>query len=409
MEKEIFSSSPSINAGGGANSSDLELKVLHWFVSDDIAYYTNHSFLRDYNKEKYPLLISPSFDDVLFNIRKSYTFSVLSPTLPDKKIKSLFIIHYLPNKYGILTTQQYLSNISKDTALEQKLGLSVIKSPFSLKNVGGAYALKAFTKNLLQAEKAGYKAKGIFLVGVPGTGKTFFPKCFAGETDRLLIQLNLTLIMESDEPIRTLNQIFEYLTQRCKEFPNEKYVILIDEIEKMIGNAEAVEKRMLGRLLTVLNDINTEACEYDFNAIFFATANDLSVILDNNPEFLRRGRFDELFFINLPTIEYAIDIFNLYIKKFQIDYIFDILTLDDIIAEIENKYQKDNNIIGRFPYTASEIENLCKRIDFIKKAKGDDFNKDDIFECVEMIIPIVKSAQKGISKMAAQAELFVEI
>ncbi|EAH7567712.1 ATP-binding protein, partial [Campylobacter jejuni] len=176
----------------------------------------------------------------------------------------------------------------------EELKLSVIESPFTLNNIGGAKALKEFTMQLIEAEKAGYKAKGIFLVGIPGTGKTFFPKCFAGELKRKLILLNLSQIMESEEPIQSLNRVFEFLHKRCFDYPDEKFVILIDEIEKMIGNVSTKEKQMLGRLLTILNDINTPACEYRFNAIFFATANDLNTILSNNPEFLRRGRWDEL-------------------------------------------------------------------------------------------------------------------
>ncbi|ECK2550145.1 ATP-binding protein [Campylobacter jejuni] len=262
---------------------------------------------------------------------------------------------------------------------------------------------------LIEAEKAGYKAKGIFLVGIPGTGKTFFPKCFAGELKRKLILLNLSQIMESEEPIQSLNRVFEFLHKRCFDYPDEKFVILIDEIEKMIGNVSTKEKQMLGRLLTILNDINTPACEYRFNAIFFATANDLNTILSNNPEFLRRGRWDELFFINLPTHEYATEMFNIYIKSYKLNFVLEIMNLEQIFAEIENLYQKDNVIPERFPYTPAEIENLCKRIDFMKKAKGENFKKEDVIECIKLIIPLVKSAKEGIQKMAAQAELFTEI
>lgn len=336
-------------------------------------------------------------------------YILISTTPPPKDFTELFIVKNLPNKYGFLTSQQKFSNINEAQALEAELGLSVINSPFTLKDVGGAKPLKDYTAQLINAEKYGYKAKGIFLVGIPGTGKTFFPKCFAGELNRKLIALNLSQIMDSDEPISKINQIFSYLDERNKKFPDEKFVILIDEIEKMIGNTSPKEKQMLGRLLTVLNDIHTPACEYEFNAIFFATANDLATILDNNPEFLRRGRWDELFFISLPTQEYAKEMFEIYIRKFKLDYMLEIMNLDKIFALIENLYQKDNPISNKFPYTPAEIENFCKRIDFLKKAKGDDFSADDIKDCVAMIIPLGKSAKDGINKMVGQKELFIEI
>lgn len=419
---------------------------MFWFVCEDIEYYQRIDFLSNAIFDKlvgfsvlkedrreeflgfmkseiektaseilytfdFSLLILPEESKLLDYMRNQFSKSliVVSNQNPPANLRDLFVLFSLPNKFGLLSSQAKLQDIKESEALEAKLGLSVIDSPFTLKDIGGATALKRYTAQLLKAEEQGYKAKGVFLVGIPGTGKTFFPKCFSGELKRLLIALNLSQIMESDSPIDKLNMIFEYLHDRAKDFPDEKFVILIDEIEKMIGNATAKEKQMLGRLLTVLNDINTPACEYRFNAIFFATANDLGSILANNPEFLRRGRWDELFFINLPTHEYAVEMFEIYIKKYKLGFAIEIMSLEEIFAEIENKYQKDNTIANRFPYTPAEIENFCKRLDFVKKAEGDNFSKDDILECVEMIIPLTKSAQEGLNKMVAQKELFIEI
>lgn len=379
---------------------------MYYFIAEDIFYYQNLNLL----KKEYQLndiLVFPSHDDIKNNI-SVIGIAFIAPYYPAKEIRSLFVIIHLKNQYGILTTQEKEANMPESKALESRLGLSVIKSPFSLKNVGGANGLKEWTKELLKAEKKGFKAKAVFLVGVPGTGKTFFPKCFAGETKRLLIQLNLTLIMESEEPIYRLNRIFEYLTQRYLNHKNEKYVILIDEIEKMIGNSEPTEKRMIGRLLTILNDMHTEASEYQFDAIFFATANNLNAILNNNPELLRRGRFDELFFINLPSIEMAKSVFSLYIKKFHIESMLNILSIDDLLAEIEVVYQESNSQGDKFPYTSSEIETFCKKIYFYKIAYGK-LQKEHIQKSIEMIIPIIKSAREGVNTMVAQKELFLEI
>lgn len=377
-----------------------------WLLAEDSAHYTNlDNLAKEFSLKQ--LFALPNLDDIKSTM--DVNIGYIAPFYPPKEVASLFVLKTLPNKFGVLTTQEKDMNVSEAQALENRLGLSVIDSPFTLKDTGGATALKQYTAQLLKAEEQGYKAKGIFLVGIPGTGKTFFPKCFAGELGRMLIALNLSQIMESDSPIEKLNGIFEYLHQRAIDYPQEKFVVLIDEIEKMIGNATAKEKQMLRRLLTVLNDIHTPACEYRFNAIFFATANDLGSILANNPEFLGRGRWDELFFINLPTHEYAVEMFEIYIKKYKLDFALEIMNLDEIFAEIENKYQKDNTIANRFPYTPAEIENFCKRLDFVKKAEGDNFGKKDILECVDMIIPLTKSAQDGLNKMVAQKELFIEI
>ena len=138
----------------------------------------------------------------------------------------------------------------------------------------------------------------------------------------------------------------------------------------MIGNATAKEKQMLGRLLTILNDINTPACEYKFNAIFFATANDLGSILANNPEFLRRGRWDELFFINLPTHEYAIEMFEIYFKKYKLNFALEMMSLDEIFAEIENKYQKTIRSLTDSLIPPQKLKTSAKDWTLLKKQKG---------------------------------------
>lgn len=395
----------------------------YWFIFEDSFYTLSKQALFDEAKNNLPeelkkifnnlrIIEFPNKNDILNLLRENsnYNIIVLTNQEPFKEYENLFVIKKIKNKFDLLSSQHKEMNFSEEKILEMDLGLSVIKSPFTLKDIGGAKALKEYTDLLIKAEKNGFKAKGVFLVGIPGTGKSFFPKCFAGELDRKLILLNLSQIMESNEPIQKLNNIFEFLHKKQIDSKDEKYVILIDEIEKMIGSSSVKEKQMLGRLLTILNDINTPACEYSFNAIFFATANDLNSILKNNPEFLRRGRWDELFFINLPTHENAEEMFNIYIKKYNLKFVLEeIMNLDSIFAEIEAIYQKENPISNRFPYTPAEIENFCKRLDFCKKAKGNEFSKKDVIDCIKLIIPLVKSAKEGIEKMVAQSELFIEI
>lgn len=378
-----------------------------WFMAEDCFYYRNLNVLQ--NKYGFQsIIIFPDINDIRENI-KNHHIAFIAPYYPPKNIRSIFVIKNLENKHGILTTQEFILDVQESKALESRLGLSVIDSPFSLNDIGGAEALKKYTQELLIAESKGFRARAIFLVGVPGTGKTFFPKCFAGETKRLLIQLNLTLIMESDEPIRKLNTVFEYLSQRYILNPNEKYVILIDEIEKMIGNAESGEKRILGRLLTILSDMHTPAAEYKFDAIFFATANNLNSILDNNPELLRRGRFDELFFINLPDSKMAKDVFEIYLKKLEIiNEINIVMPIDSILTEIEQFYSKSNNAPDKFPYTSAEIETFCKKLYFYKIVYGS-ISKEHILEAIKLIIPIIKSAEEGINRMMAQSELFLKV
>jgi SpoVK/Ycf46/Vps4 family AAA+-type ATPase len=377
-----------------------------WFIAEDQAYY-NTALHELVGKDKIDnVVICPTVEEIRNGIVKGYDF--IHTDYPPKEYRKVFPIIHTDNKFGILTTQEKAVGIPENVALENRLGLSVVQSSFTMKDVGGAAGLKEFTKKIIKAEEKGYKPKGVFLVGVPGTGKTYFPKCFAGETGRLLVMLNLAMLMEYPEPIIKLNEVFQYLDNRAKVAPDEKYILLIDEIEKMlVGSAKATN--MLGRLLTVLNDLGTGTSEYAFNAIFFATANNLNAIIDTTPEFLRRGRWDELFFVNLPLVEAAKDMFRLYLKKFKFSDSFVETNLEEIIAGTEHEYQSCNSQKKRFPYTPSEIETFCKRLDFLRKSKDEDISKSDITENIKMIIPIIKTAGKTIDMMVAQRELFVEI
>ncbi|MDR0468278.1 MAG: ATP-binding protein, partial [Campylobacteraceae bacterium] len=234
---------------------------MYWFIAEDRYYYSNEGLERLKSQFKLQkIYVLPTIDEVKGNIAENEV-GFIAPYSPssigdNSNLKALFVTKYLPNKYGVLTSHEKIACVSDAQAMEERLGLSVIDSGYSLANIAGAQLLKNFTNNLIKAEKNGYRAKAILLAGIPGTGKTFFVKCFAGELKRKLVQLNLSLIMESNEPIYKLNTVFEYFDKRAKDAKaqglTESYVILIDEIEKMIGNGSPGEKRMLGRLLTVM-------------------------------------------------------------------------------------------------------------------------------------------------------------
>ncbi|MBR8466483.1 ATP-binding protein [Campylobacter sp. faydin G-140] len=307
----------------------------------------------------------------------------------------------MPNFDGVLTSQDISNGVTKAEALQKKLGISVINSHFTLSDVGGAEALKEYVSQLEIAEQHGYKSKGIFLIGVPGTGKTFFPTCLAGQLKRPLIMLNLEVLKETGSPINKLNEVFNYLNSQ-----NEKTILLIDEIEKMVGNAD---DSLTGRLMTILSSLGDNGSEYpNLDILIFATANNLESILENQPALIRRGRFDELFFVNLPNLETAHALFEMYIKKYDLEILTSIYCIDDIIAEIENEYRDSNLQANRFCYTPSEIQSFIKRLKFLMIAKGS-ITQEDIEKNIKLFIPIIKTSQKGIAKILAQKELFVEI
>jgi len=135
--------------------------------------------------------------------------------------------------------------------------------------------------------------RGIMLVGVPGCGKSLAAKAIAREWQLPLLKLDAgrlfdKFVGESEKNFRKAIETAESLSP---------IVLWIDEVEKAMvaggGNGEAdagLSRRLFGAFLTWLQEKKQEV-------FVVATANDLSSL---PPELLRKGRFDEIFFVDLP-------------------------------------------------------------------------------------------------------------
>jgi len=169
-----------------------------------------------------------------------------------------------------------------------------------LDSVGGLENLKAWLLTIADAwsEKArryGLKPrKGCMLVGVPGCGKSLTAKAIATALGIPLIRLDLgalksKFVGESEQNIRKAFRVIEAIG-RC--------VVWLDEVEKALAGATdgsadgGVSTDALGSVLTWMQERQGEA-------FVIATANDVSKL---PPELMRKGRFDEVFFVDLPTV-----------------------------------------------------------------------------------------------------------
>jgi SpoVK/Ycf46/Vps4 family AAA+-type ATPase len=147
---------------------------------------------------------------------------------------------------------------------------------------------------------------GVMIVGMPGCGKSLTAKCIAKEFGVPLLRLDVGRLMgkfvgESEENLRRAIRVAESAAP-C--------ILWIDEIEKAfagIGDSGggSVTTRMFGYFLTWMQE--KKSCIY-----VVATANDISNL---PPEFLRRGRFDEIFQVKFPNRQERREIFEIQIKK----------------------------------------------------------------------------------------------
>ena len=146
--------------------------------------------------------------------------------------------------------------------------------------------------------------KGILLLGVQGCGKSLAAKAVAGSWGLPLLRLDFGTLYNKYHG-ETERNLREALVQAETMAP---CVLWIDEIEKGLstdGSDSGTSRRVLGTLLTWM-------AENDARAFLVATANDIETL---PPELLRKGRMDEIFFVDLPDHDTRRRIFQIHLKK----------------------------------------------------------------------------------------------
>lgn len=192
--------------------------------------------------------------------------------------------------------------------------LEIVNYDEKISDIGGLSNLKKWLsrkadvfKNLDRAIKFGVDVpKGIMIIGMPGCGKSLTAKATADLFKIPLVRLDVGRLLgkyvgESEQNMRKALKLSEAISP-C--------VLWIDEIEKAFAgigssNGNEVTTRLFGQFLTWMQEKE--------NTVFIvATANDISSL---PPEFLRKGRFDELFFVDLPNAAERRKIMEIHLKK----------------------------------------------------------------------------------------------
>lgn len=203
----------------------------------------------------------------------------------------------------------------KEQFIKKSGMLEIVSFNETIDDIGGLENLKEWLirkrivfANLDKAIKFGVDVpKGIMIVGMPGCGKSLTAKATASLFEIPLVRLDIGRLLgkyvgESEENMRNALKLSEAISP-C--------VLWIDEIEKAFagigggGGGNDVTTRLFGQFLTWMQEKE--------NTVFIvATANDISKM---PPEFLRKGRFDELFFVDLPNGEERMKIIDIHLKK----------------------------------------------------------------------------------------------
>ena len=203
----------------------------------------------------------------------------------------------------------------KEQFIKKSGMLEIVNFSETIDDIGGLENLKDWLgrkakifANLDKAIKFGVDVpKGIMIIGMPGCGKSLTAKATASLFEIPLVRLDVGRLLgkyvgESEENMRKALKLSEAISP-C--------VLWIDEIEKAFagvgseGGGNDVTTRLFGQFLTWMQEKE--------NTVFIvATANDISRM---PAEFLRKGRFDELFFVDLPNGEERRKILEIHLKK----------------------------------------------------------------------------------------------
>ena len=221
------------------------------------------------------------------------------------------LAHHAIFNDGIID-QQDIADVAKEKfkLLNQDSVLNLHLDHEELDKIAGFDNLKKWLKQRepifnQEAELAGVDMpKGMLLLGVQGCGKSMAAKAVSGSWHLPLLHLDFAALYnrfygQTEENLRDALKTAEMMSP-C--------VLWLDEIEKGLSAVSAsddVSKRMLGTFLTWL-------AEKKQRVFVVATANDVSAL---PPELLRKGRFDEVFFVDLPAEKQRESILTIHLKR----------------------------------------------------------------------------------------------
>lgn len=241
-------------------------------------------------------------------------FALAFKGLTEFEILNLLALSYADD--GELTKKDLRLIFDQKQQMIKKAGiLEMIPLKETIADIGGLENLKAWFikkakvyKNMNNAKKYGVDMpKGVLIAGVPGCGKSLNAKAAANLFEVPLLRLDMGRLMgkyvgESEGNLRSAIALAEAISP-C--------VLWIDELEKAFagiggyGGGAEVTTRLFGNFLTWMQ-------EKESPTFVVATANDITQL---PPELLRKGRFDEIFYVGLPNKEEREKIFNIHIRK----------------------------------------------------------------------------------------------
>jgi AAA+ superfamily predicted ATPase len=215
--------------------------------------------------------------------------------------------------------------------------------------------------------------KGLMLIGIQGTGKSLTAKAIAHHWHLPLLRLDVGrlfggLVGESESRTRQMIQLSEALAP-C--------VLWIDEIDKAFSGVDS--RGDAGTTSRVFGTFITWMAEKKSPVFVVATANNIQSL---PPEMLRKGRFDEIFFVGLPTQEERKSIFSVHLSRLRPHNL--------------KQYDLDRLAYETPDFSGAEIEQTLIEAMHIGFSQNRDFTTDDILESASQMVPLARTAKEQI-------------
>lgn len=267
--------------------------------------------------------------------------------------------------------------------------LEMIPLKEKFEDIGGLENLKEWFerkaviyKDMERAKKYGVDMpKGVLIAGLPGCGKSLSAKAAAALFEVPLLRLDMGRLMgkyvgESENNLRQAIALAEAISP-C--------VLWIDELEKAFagiggnGGGADVTTRLFGNFLTWMQ-------EKDNPVFVVATANDITKL---PPELLRKGRFDEIFYVGLPKDEEREMIFGIHIVKRRKQDVENI-KISDLVAKTKG-------------FSGADIEGVVKDAVEMAFAEGQDsVQTQDVLDAIRNTHSLSEIMKESIDKMAEE-------
>ena len=259
----------------------------------------------------------------------------------------------------------------------------------SLKDVGGMENLKEWLKKRQlaydkEARDWGLKEpKGLLLLGVPGCGKSLIAKSIASSWNMPLLRLDVGKVFQgivgsSEDNIRKAIATAEAVAP-C--------VLWIDEIEKGLSGVQSSGATDGGVTSRIFSTILTWMQEKTAPVFVVATANNINQL---PPELLRKGRFDEIFFVDLPSQKEKENIFSIHLQKNRQNV--SSFALDILAQKAEG-------------FNGAEIEECIKEAMFTAYVESQESNiapklqMIHILDAIKNTVPLSKTMEKQITDL----------